>query len=76
MVFVNTMRRVFPIFDEKDNHGHHKQQDADELFQSMLQAWRGPLKTANDGQDIIGNLFEIELSGLSSCAECPDELPT
>lgn len=24
MQFVQTMRRVFPMFDERDDHGHHK----------------------------------------------------
>lgn len=34
------------------------------------------MKQANDGQDIIGNLFEIELFSSSKCLEFPDELPT
>lgn len=30
--FVSIMRQVFPMFDEKDDKGHHKQQDADECY--------------------------------------------
>jgi hypothetical protein len=26
--FVQTMRQVFPMFNETDDKGHHKQQDA------------------------------------------------
>lgn len=30
--FVNIMRQVFPMFDERDDKGNHKQQDADECY--------------------------------------------
>lgn len=59
--FVNTLRQVYPIFNETTDKGHHKQQDADECYQSIVQAWRAPLKTANNDEDLIGSLFEIEM---------------
>jgi len=31
-VFVQALRRAYPIFDEKNEKGHHKQQDADECY--------------------------------------------
>jgi len=34
------------------------------------------LKTANDGEDLIGNLFEVELKTTSKCKEAPEEPPT
>lgn len=30
--FVQTMRQVFPMFNETDDKGHHKQQDAEECY--------------------------------------------
>jgi len=67
------MRQAFPIFDDKDEKGNHKQQDADECFQAMLQSWRGPLTNSEDSTDLIGNLFEIELTSELKCEECPEE---
>lgn len=74
--FVQTMRQTYPIFDEKNEKGGHKQQDADECYQAMLQSWRGPLQKANDQEDIIGNLFELELTSDIKCLEAPDEPAT
>lgn len=37
--FVETMRQVFPQFNETDDHGHHKQQDADECYTQFLTAF-------------------------------------
>ena len=74
--FVQTMRQTYPIFDEKTDKGGHKQQDADECYQAMLQSWRAPLQKANEQEDIIGNLFEIELENDIKCLESPDEPAT
>ena len=68
-VFVQALRKAYPIFDDKDEKGHHRQQDADECFQSILQSWRGPLK--QNGEDLIGKLFEIDLIQEATCAEMP-----
>ena len=79
--FVQTMRQAHPIFDDKDEKGNHKQQDADECFQSMLQSWRNPLRkqeiakgTEEEMADVIGNLFEIELTSSIKNVEAPDEV--
>ena len=37
---------------------------------------RAPLKKANNDDDLIGNLFEIEMVSTSKCAEAPEEPPT
>lgn len=44
MDFVQTMRTVFPQFNETDDHGHHKQQDADECYTQFLTAFQLALK--------------------------------
>jgi hypothetical protein len=41
----------------------------------MLQSWRGPLQKSHE-EDIIGNLFEIELESESKCIEAPEEPST
>ncbi len=30
--FVQALRQSYPMYDETDDHGQHKQQDADECF--------------------------------------------
>lgn len=40
MSFHQALIQSNPMFGEKDDHGHPKQQDADECYQCMLQAWR------------------------------------
>eukprot|EP00352_Strombidinopsis_acuminata_P002041 CAMPEP_0176384436 /NCGR_PEP_ID=MMETSP0126-20121128/34310_1 /TAXON_ID=141414 ORGANISM="Strombidinopsis acuminatum, Strain SPMC142" /NCGR_SAMPLE_ID=MMETSP0126 /ASSEMBLY_ACC=CAM_ASM_000229 /LENGTH=253 /DNA_ID=CAMNT_0017750119 /DNA_START=470 /DNA_END=1231 /DNA_ORIENTATION=+ len=72
--FVQTMRMAFPTFDEQEQ-GHHKQQDADECYQLFLQAWRDPLKRANDDEDLIERLFAIEMENKTSCMEIPNDQP-
>jgi len=77
MQFVHSMRQAHPIFDDKDDKGHYKQQDADECYSSILQSMREPLKRANENEeDVIGNLFEIELVNESKCKEAPEEEST
>lgn len=44
--FVNIMRQVFPMFDEKDDKGHHKQQDADECYSQFLTYFSQAFKMA------------------------------
>lgn len=36
-----------------------------------MQSWRGPLKSGDN--DLIGNLFEVELVQEASCVEAPGE---
>lgn len=51
--FVQAMRQVFPMFDETDDKGHHKQQDAEECYTQFLSVFQQALKsskrTDNDG---------------------------
>lgn len=39
----------------------------------MLQSWRGPLSKNEDKEDVVGNLFEIELENELKCLESPHE---
>lgn len=71
--FLNALQIAYPLFAEKTDKGHPKQQDADECFQSMLQSWRAPLAKNQGNKDLIGNLFEIELESELQCVEVPDE---
>ena len=38
------MRQCYPMFDEKDDHGKHKQQDADECYTQFMTAFQQALK--------------------------------
>lgn len=68
--FLQSLQTSYPMFAERTQEGHQKQQDADECFQSMLQSWRAPLKKNDEDQeDVIGNLFEIELENTLKCQE-------
>lgn len=76
MGFVHALRTAYPIFDEVDERSRvHKQQDADEALVAILQAMRGPLqRSSEDNEDVIGNLFEIEMKTKYSNTEVPDEV--
>ena len=41
----------------------------------MLQSWRGPLKKSSE-EDLIGNLFEIDLESEVKCLEASEEPAT
>lgn len=38
------MRQVFPMFDDTDDKGHHKQQDAEECYTQFVTAFQQGLK--------------------------------
>ena len=66
--FVQTMRMIYPQFNETDDHGHHKQQDAEECYSALLTAFKEALKLSPEDQamsggahDMIEKLFSIEL---------------
>lgn len=67
MGFVQTLRMVCPQFNETDDHGHHKQQDAEECYSALLIAFKEALKLSPEEQamtgakDMIEKLFGIEL---------------
>lgn len=72
------LRTAHPLFDEVDDRSRvHKQQDADEALISVLGSFRGPLQRANpDNEDVIGNLFELELQTTHTNKEDPTEITT
>jgi ubiquitin carboxyl-terminal hydrolase 14 len=38
MAFVQAVRMQFPQFNQRDNHGHYAQQDADEFLRTLIQS--------------------------------------
>jgi ubiquitin carboxyl-terminal hydrolase 14 len=59
---------ICPQFNETDDHGHHKQQDAEECYSALLTAFKEALKLSPDEQalagganDMVEKLFGIEL---------------
>jgi len=72
------LRQAHPLFDEVDEQSHgHKQQDADEALVSVLGSFRGPLQRASeDNEDLISDLFEVELQTKLTCKEDPSEVTT
>lgn len=74
--FVSVMRQVFPQFNETDDHGHHKQQDAEECYTSILSAFKNTVKTDDEeSADLVEKLFSIELLNEVKNKENPDEPP-
>ena len=72
------LRTAHPVFDEVDERSRvHKQQDADEALNAVLTSFRGPLQRASpDDEDVIGNLFEIELESTHTNIEDESEVTT
>lgn len=74
--FVQCLRMAFPQFDETDDHGHHKQQDAEECYSAILTAFKNALKLPDDESgDLIEKLFGIELENTVKNAEDADDAP-
>ena len=70
------MRQVFPQFNETDDHGHHKQQDAEECYTNLLTSFKNAVKADEEEQtDIIEKLFALELENTVKNKENPDEPP-
>ena len=60
--FVQTMRQVFPMFDERDDKGHHKQQDADECYIQFLSAFQQAFRMAKKiDRDVEGGEGDQEM---------------
>lgn len=56
------MRQIYPQFDETDDHGHHKQQDAEECYSAILTSFKNALKLPDEESgDLVEKLFGIEL---------------
>lgn len=70
------MRQAFPQFDETDENGRHKQQDADEFYTNLMQTLRAELKDTSSlsdeqktDQDVVSALFNGELETVTKCAD-------
>ena len=74
--FVQALRQSYPQFDETDDHGHHKQQDAEECYSAMLSSFKSALKLSDDetgSNDLIEKLFGIELVNTVKNKESEEE---
>ena len=72
--FVQVVRQLFPQFNETDDHGHHKQQDADEGYVQFLSTFKNVLKGDEDEkQSFIDQLFGIELENTLTNTETDQE---
>ena len=73
------MRMIYPQFNETDDHGHHKQQDAEECYSALLTSFKEALKLNPDehgARDMIEKLFGIELvSTVTNKEATPDIEP-
>lgn len=74
--FVQQLRTAHPVFDEVDDRSRaHKQQDADEALNAILQSYRQPLQQGNeDGEDVIQDLFGLEIKTTLTNSEDPTEV--
>lgn len=74
--FVQMLRMTHPQFDETDDHGHHKQQDAEECYSAMLTSFKNALRLPGDESgDLVEKLFGIELENVVKNTEDPEEPP-
>lgn len=74
--FVQGLRVAFPQFDQTDNSGHHMQQDAEECWSQLIDAFkRANLKKEIDGKQVnlVDHLFDIEFESTTKNALNPDE---
>ena len=62
------MKQAFPLFDEVDEQGHPKQQDAEECWSNIL----ATLKNYHSSE-LIKNLFEVEFTCKLTNQEAPEE---
>ena len=69
-VFVNSLRIHNPLFAETDEHGHGKQQDAEECLSTILECIRPNLPNP-----LVDELFNFEMQSVLTCAEMTEEPP-
>lgn len=81
------MKQAFPQFDETDENGRHKQQDADEFYTNLMQTMHAELKDNSsvvtggaDEQksdaDVVSLLFNGELETVTKCVGDENEPET
>ena len=68
--FVATLRSAFPQFAQRGRGGGFAQQDAEELYSSLLATLASSLKDGDS--NTIDKLFGLELEERLSCPECTD----
>ena len=69
--FVATLRSAFPQFAQRGRGGGFAQQDAEELYSSLLATLASSLKDGDS--NVVDKLFGLELEERLSCPECTDE---
>ena len=50
---------IYPQFNETDDHGHHKQQDAEECYSALLSAFKEALKLSPEEQTLSGGAHDM-----------------
>ena len=70
-MFVMELRRNFAQFNERSNHGHFMQQDADEFFSTILSQLQQYYNGAGNGQ--YSNVMTLELQEELECIENSNE---
>ncbi|EPS40531.1 hypothetical protein H072_5607 [Dactylellina haptotyla CBS 200.50] len=81
--FVNSLRLVFPQFDQKDRHGQYAQQDAEECYSQILTTLKQTLQdssqgTSSDGRSVgkfVDNYFTGKMKTVIKCDEDSEESP-
>lgn len=73
--FLNSLRAAYPQFAERDEYGHWRQQDAEELWSILLSHLRGTLGSGSDGSTVVdkymAGTFDTELKSV----ETPEDPP-
>ena len=69
--FVATLRSAFPQFAQRGRGGGFAQQDAEELYSSLLATLASSLKDGDS--NTVDKLFGLELEERLSCPECAEE---
>jgi ubiquitin carboxyl-terminal hydrolase 14 len=73
-VFLSSLRANFPLFAETDEHGHGKQQDAEECLSSIIECISPNLISEN--RRLVEDLFTFEYQSVMTPAEMTEEPPT
>uniref|UniRef100_A0A915JFX3 Ubiquitin carboxyl-terminal hydrolase n=1 Tax=Romanomermis culicivorax TaxID=13658 RepID=A0A915JFX3_ROMCU len=74
LIMVNVLHVVMPQFAEKDEHGHLRQQDANEFWLELLRMFQNKLKTHDNVNAItryFGGTFEVTYKCKENEAEAP-----
>lgn len=61
--FIAALRNRFPQFAEQDDHGHFRQQDAEEVYSILINTLRGSLTDSTPGNASSSNVIDEYFSG-------------